>query len=138
MPNPWEKRPGETIADYTEFLLWLDAPRPRPTPDCLAAGVWAWADRARAWDEAQAPPTDPVKATRADLWHLVALESKKHLAASRASAETRLRPLELARLVAVLERLPEGLGGDGEGDLSKLSTEELEALDAALVKAGVR
>jgi hypothetical protein len=40
---PWMPQPGETMAEYAAFQLWLDSDL--EAPKCAAAKRWAWTDR---------------------------------------------------------------------------------------------
>lgn len=106
--DPWERQPSEPSACWLMFQVYLDCPQPRATAEVWRAAVakgvakaqrtppgylhawawrWRWAERAAAWETAQAAA----------------------LAAQRQQRLERMEARGLEALEAAMERVVEGL-----------------------------
>lgn len=145
---PWKPVPGESPADYSRFLLWLEAPDPRPAPPARTAKAYDWFGRAAEYDldrAADAPMPEAGLVIQRhqgvlDVFRLVVRnEIQKHLVASLES--TAMLPVTLPELVSAYEKVIKAealLRGrpterlDVSHDLSGLSDEQLIYLDRVL------
>lgn len=128
--DPWERQPAEPSAPWLLFQVYLDTAPPRRLVDVWRAAVsrglvkdqktppahldrwawqWRWADRASAWETAQAQAMAAARKTR-----LAQLEQKA-----------------LEALEGAFETVLEGLAGPGQLDLAQ-SVQALPKLVKAL------
>lgn len=134
----WQQRPGETSAEYHDFLDWLDqgASRGAPPERCRAAAArYEWAERAlayeRAWALSKADQATPAEAQiTSNLLRMVQIETKKLLEQS-ARDTAPVVPLKdlLGTVNLIMQMQQAGLAAQTAAtDLSKLSKDQLETV----------
>jgi hypothetical protein len=169
MLKPWGRRPGESDRDYALFISYRDQPIPRdlrrvtyartivPSQEAgELAKVFAWAERARAYDEHMAHIREEARAEvarysaaerQAATERLAAISGQfverellKLLAASLANEGPVIKPEALLAKVPDVIKSQRLLAGEttentsGPNPFEGLSVEQLRAIDAILAE----